>query len=54
MPPTSFEGRTFLLLKSGVPKWRWPSCSGTWFNGRIEVEKETVNLEVLFNVEELD
>ena len=24
------------------------------FNGRIEVEKETVNLKVLINVEELD
>lgn len=26
----------------------------SWFNDRTEVEKETVNLEVLINVEELD
>ena len=26
----------------------------SWFNGRIEVEKGTVNLEVLINVKGLD
>ena len=53
-------GRTFLLLKGGLPKWRWDllklskssNCETkelkvTLVNDRIEVEKDTVKLKVL-------